>query len=132
MSLAEQEQKHVKGSKAKYQAGTIVVTESGRRAQVQADGRWKWLAKVPNTSNTVAASPSVRPSDEHKQKKQKKERVIQELPKKKPVLRRQNATINLDNTAPVAVVKKKKAKKEPVQEIDAFSNADEDSVNRPK
>lgn len=124
-STASQEQKHVKGSKTKYQAGTIVVTERGRRAQVQADGRWKWLAK---TSNTVA---SVRPSDEPKPKKQKKERVIQELPKKKPVLKRQNATIN---PAPVATPKTKKAK-EAVREINAFSNTDEASVktsNRPK
>ena len=39
--------KHVKGSKTKYQAGTIVTTETKkgkqRRAEVQADGRWKWL-----------------------------------------------------------------------------------------
>ena len=38
--------KHVRRSKVKYQPGTIVTIGTGRRAQVQADGRWMWLPKL--------------------------------------------------------------------------------------
>ena len=39
-----QKVKHVRGSKIKYEPGTIVVTANGRRAQVRQDGGWRWLA----------------------------------------------------------------------------------------
>ena len=50
--------KHIRGSKVKYAQGTIVTTEKGRRAQVQADGRWRWLpslvvAKSDNPPNII-------------------------------------------------------------------------------
>ena len=96
-------QNHVKGSKTKYQAGTIVTTATGRRAEVQADGRWKWLAKPkPQPSAVAPASQApkrsaARPSKPRPKRSEyielsgeKKERKVplkEPLPKKTPVLK---------------------------------------------
>jgi len=52
--------KHIRGSKVKYDQGTIVTTEKGRRAQVQADGRWRWLPSHTNKSNIDEPKPKKR------------------------------------------------------------------------
>ena len=49
--------RHVRKSKVKYAPGTVVMTERGRRAQVQADGRWRWLPKlISEVSNSISSS----------------------------------------------------------------------------
>ena len=113
-------QNHVKGSKTKYQAGTIVTTATGRRAEVQADGRWKWLAKqpsaVPPASKPTKRSAGIAqqaPKRSACEKKERKVPVKEPLPKKTPVLKRQNAKLKLD-TPP------------PPEEIDAFTSASRD------
>ena len=55
MASNASQKKHVKGSKTKYEAGTIVTTESGRCAKVQADGRWTWLASQKKEKKTESA-----------------------------------------------------------------------------
>ena len=106
-------QNHVKGSKTKYQAGTIVTTATGRRAEVQADGRWKWLAKQPSAVAPASQAPkrsAARPSKPRPKRSEyielsgeKKERKVplkEPLPKKTPVLKRQNAKLKLDTPPP--------------------------------
>jgi len=119
-------QNHVKGSKTKYQAGTIVTTATGRRAEVQADGRWKWLAKQPSAVAPASQAPK-RPSKPRPKRSEyielsgeKKERKVplretekQPLPKKTPVLKRQNAKLKL-------------ATPPPPEESDAFTSASRD------
>ena len=120
------EQRHVKGSKTKYQAGTIVTTETvrgkQRRAEVQADGRWKWLSSnevkeaktekvkvspTPFDNKTVGKKPiklkarekQARALSEAKpiiQQETRKERI----PKNPPPLQRQNARLKLDIPKP--------------------------------
>ena len=109
-------QNHVKGSKTKYQAGTIVTTATGRRAEVQADGRWKWLAK-PKPQPSAVAPASIHTSQAPKrpskprpkrseyielsgEKKERKVPLKEPLPKKTPVLKRQNAKLKLDTPPP--------------------------------
>ena len=124
--------KHVKGSKTKYEAGTIVTTETGRRAKVQADGRWKWLAseKKEKKAEPVVKKPVVKPAiSSAKEPKPKVRRKVAEpnkqedsdkldceakepLPLNKPVLKRQNAKLKIH------------------KEIDAFS-AQDDSGEEP-
>ena len=121
-------QNHVKGSKTKYQAGTIVTTATGRRAEVQADERWKWLAKPKLQHSAVAPASSQAPKRPSKRRPkrseytelsgEKKERKVplretekQPLPKKTPVLKRQNAKLKLNL---------------PPEEIDAFTRKTED------
>ena len=116
--------KHVKGSKTKYEAGTIVTTETGRRAKVQADGRWKWLASGKNEKKAEPAvkKPVVKPAiSSAKEPKPKVRRKVAEpnkqensdklekepLPLNKPVLKRQNAKLKIH------------------KEIDAFSAQDD-------
>ena len=104
-------QNHVKGSKTKYQAGTIVTTATGRRAEVQADGRWKWLAKqpsaVPPASKPTKRSAGIAQQAPKRSACEKKERKVprtaepvEPLPKKTPVLKRQNAKLKLDTPPP--------------------------------
>ena len=117
--------KHVKGSKTKYEAGTIVTTETGRRAKVQADGRWKWLAseKKEKKAEPAVKKPVVKPAiQEPKPKVRRKvapskqedsDEVEKEpLPLNKPVLKTQNAKLKIH------------------KEIDAFS-AQDDSGEEP-
>ena len=108
--VASQKQKHVKGSKTKYEAGTIVTTETGRRAKVQADGRWKWLAsekkekKAEPAVNKPVVKPAISSAKEPKPKVRRKVAPLPEpnkqedsdelekeplapLPSKKPVLK---------------------------------------------
>ena len=116
--------KHVKGSKTKYEAGTIVTTETGRRAKVQADGRWKWLAseKKEKKAEPAVKKPVVKPAiSSAKEPKPKVRRKVAEpnkqegsdklekepLPLNKPVLKRQNAKLKIH------------------KEIDAFSAQDD-------
>jgi len=129
-------QNHVKGSKTKYQAGTIVTTATGRRAEVQADGRWKWLAKQPSAVAPASQAPkrsAARPSKPRPKRSEyielsgeKKERKVplrerekQPLPKKIPVLKRQNAKLKLDlppqenDDSPTFKKKKRRRKAEP-------------------
>ena len=122
--VASQKQKHVKGSKTKYEAGTIVTTETGRRAKVQADGRWKWLAseKKEKKAEPAVKKPVVKPAiSSAKEPKPKVRRKVAEpnkqedsdklekepLPLNKPVLKRQNAKLKIH------------------KEIDAFSAQDD-------
>ena len=125
MSLSSvAKQKHVKGSKTKYEAGTIVTTETGRRPKVQADGRWKWLAseKKEKKAEPVVKKPVVKPAiSSAKEPKPKVRRKVAEpnkqedsdklekepLPLNKPVLKRQNAKLKIH------------------KEIDAFSAQDD-------
>ena len=121
--------KHIKGSKTKYEAGTIVTTETGRRAKVQADGRWKWLAseKKEKKAEPAVKKPVVKPAiSSAKEPKPKVRRKVAEpnkqedsdklekepLPLNKPVLKRQNAKLKIH------------------KEIDAFS-AQDDSDDEP-
>ena len=124
--------RHVKGSKTKYEAGTIVTTETGRRAKVQADGRWKWLAseKKEKKAEPAVKKPVVKPAiSSAKEPKPKVRRKVAEpnkqedsdkldceakepLPLNKPVLKRQNAKLKIH------------------KEIDAFS-AQDDSGEEP-
>ena len=118
--------KHVKGSKTKYEAGTIVTTETGRRAKVQADGRWKWLAseKKEKKAEPAVKKPVVKPAiSSAKEPKPKVRRKVapskqedsdevdceakEPLPLNKPVLKRQNAKLKIH------------------KEIDAFSAQDD-------
>ena len=116
--------KHVKGSKTKYEAGTIVTTETGRRVKVQADGRWKWLAseKKEKKAEPAVKKPVVKPAiSSAKEPKPKVRRKVAEpnkqedsdklekepLPLNKPVLKRQNAKLKIH------------------KEIDAFSAQDD-------
>ena len=124
--VASQKQEHVKGSKTKYEAGTIVTTETGRRAKVQADGRWKWLAseKKEKKAEPAVKKPVVKPAiSSAKEPKPKVRRKVapskqedsdevdceakEPLPLNKPVLKRQNAKLKIH------------------KEIDAFSAQDD-------
>lgn len=115
--------KHVKGSKTKYEAGTIVTTETGRRAKVQADGRWKWLAseKKEKKAEPVVRKPIVKPAMQEPKPKVRRKvapskqedsdevdcEAKEPLPLNKPVLKRQNAKLKIH------------------KEIDAFSAQDD-------
>ena len=76
MSSSSNTVRHVRKSKVKYAPGTVVMTERGRRAQVQADGRWRWLPKLISDSkqNSNSISSSTSDSQEPLQKRRKLER----------------------------------------------------------
>ena len=79
MSSSSNTVRHVRKSKVKYAPGTVVMTERGRRAQVQADGRWRWLPKLisdskQNSTSISSSSISRNDSQEPLQKRRKLER----------------------------------------------------------
>ena len=118
--------KHVRRSRVKYAPGTIVTTETGRRAQVQADGRWRWLPKLVSDLKEASkaaladlAGDSCENNPPPKKRKTYKPREAKEV--KRPA-------ISADNTQRVT---KRKRKSPSPPAIDAFS-AEAAKEDKPK
>lgn len=133
MSSSSNTVRHVRKSKVKYAPGTVVLTERGRRAQVQADGRWRWLPKLISDSkqNSNSISSSSSDSQEPLQKRRKLERKasqreikvddVKENKESKPKRKRKIKTSPIPQSA-----------NEPPQGNDAFSRAASETERKGK
>jgi len=101
--------KHIRGSKVKYDQGTIVTTEKGRRAQVQADGRWRWLPSNKSELG-VNSAPSLKVKSQQEPTKRRKVDLVTEKTKE-PL---EPLALPLDVSKAPLKVKVKKRKRNPL------------------
>ena len=136
MSSSSNTVRHVRKSKVKYAPGTVVLTERGRRAQVQADGRWRWLPKLISDSkqNSNSISSSSSDSRSHSQEPLQKRRKLERKASQRE--------IKVDDVKDLKENKESKPKRkrkiktsplpEPPQGNDAFSRAASETERKGK